>query len=45
MFIRCSSEFSYFSQRRKWWFSSTNTVSTLKKCQKHFKHMYDPVLV
>lgn len=45
VFIRYSSDLSYFPQRRKLWFSSTNTASTLKKCQKHSKHMYDPVLV
>lgn len=45
VFIGYSSDLSYFPQRRKLWFSSTNTVSTLKKCQKHSKHMYDPVLV
>lgn len=37
--------YSYFPQRRKLWFSSTNTVSMLKRCQKHLKHMHDPLLV
>lgn len=45
VFIRYSSDLSHFPQRRKLRFSSANAASTLKKCQKHSKHMYDPVLV